>query len=529
MENTSTLLILNPDDENKEYRCDVCYKYLSISPILFSDRIGSVCGRCYNDEDLDLLSTETIFHIQKAYENIANYIIFPCIYHNNGCNKQLRWCEVRDHEEMCDYKNIICPLSYPTFNAQYECDPTDICEWKGINKDLIQHIRNSHSNCVSNSNELAILSLDEDMRNDECNKILFFEVDGIFAIAVLYYFKNFECYYCNVLIDSSFKDCELFYYDLEILDITNKRCLILPGNKVDSLLGRNLTIKKKIGLELDIEMIKQFLKKSDIMTLSFKVMKVFKDKTEYLIKEASHESDKETLIPDVNCPCGGYLFFPVNICKNGHNCCEVCKFTNGFCQKCKTGFMKKTNSTLGNITTLTKYSCKNKPKGCTYTFEYDDLFKHENNCNLTTKNCVLKCNWKGTNQEMVKHMREKHCILQLKKENTFDQQVQSKSYPILFDNKIFILTIEYKFECPLFISMQCLGLEKWDYEFEFRILSSSTSINLLSTHICQPLTFEFPDSCARPRQIEYPFSFLCQFLTEFDKLKFKVNISKIQH
>ncbi|KAK9877184.1 hypothetical protein WA026_016933 [Henosepilachna vigintioctopunctata] len=529
MENTSTLIILNPNEENKEYRCDVCYKYLSIAPILFSDKIGSVCGRCYNDEDLDVRSAEenSIFHVQKAYENIAVYIIFPCIYHSLGCDKQLRWNEVQDHEEICEYKSNICPLSYPEFNAKNEYKLENICEWKGMNRDLIHHIRNSHSNCIANSNELAILSSDQDLRNDNFNKILFFEVNGIFTIAVLYYFKDFECYYCNVLIDSSFKECELFYYDLEIFDITKKRCLVLPGNKVEPLLGRNLIIRNKIGLELDLKIIKQLMKKSDNIKLSFNVVNVLKVKTKVLIKEANEGLHNETpIISDLKCNCGNYLYFPVNVCTNGHNCCHICKRNYGLCQICKTGFIQRTNTNLENITKLTKYGCKNKARGCSYTLDYNILENHENNCNFTLKSCLMQCEWKGTNEEMFKHIQDNHCTLQLKKENSFYHTSESKSYPIFYDNKIFIFTIEYKMQHPLFISMQCLGIEKWEYEFDFRILNG-TSISFLSTHICQPFFYESDDKLAPPRRIEFPFNFVSQFLTRFDEIKFKVNISKV--
>ncbi|KAL3270269.1 hypothetical protein HHI36_009322 [Cryptolaemus montrouzieri] len=126
-------------NENSELKCAICRKCLSVQPILHNSVYGNICGRWKCNS---LGNSKGQNHEQQAYENVARYLIFPCMYRDNGCNAELKWSDVQLHEEACQFKKFFCPLSNNAFLKQGE----KVCIWTGEISEFPNHVVESHSN-----------------------------------------------------------------------------------------------------------------------------------------------------------------------------------------------------------------------------------------------------------------------------------------------------------------------------------------------------------------------------------------------
>lgn len=118
--------------------CKNCKKPLSIPPIYCVEHqngsVTEICGRCYYI---------VYKHVgnkwrQHAYENVAQFLTFPCAYKNQGCNEILKWKETIEHEANCKYPIISCPANDNEFYVGF------YCPWEGSAQLLNNHIRETH-------------------------------------------------------------------------------------------------------------------------------------------------------------------------------------------------------------------------------------------------------------------------------------------------------------------------------------------------------------------------------------------------
>lgn len=68
--------------ENNLLRCNICTHFLSVSPVMHNDSLGSICGR---ESCKQFTTLERKNYRQKAYEAVARFLNFPCMYKENGC------------------------------------------------------------------------------------------------------------------------------------------------------------------------------------------------------------------------------------------------------------------------------------------------------------------------------------------------------------------------------------------------------------------------------------------------------------
>ncbi|KAK9887467.1 hypothetical protein WA026_022614 [Henosepilachna vigintioctopunctata] len=102
--------------ENGELNCSNCRNYLSIGPVLYNSIFGYICGR---KPCAWLASSDGDNTNQVLYENVAKFLLFPCKFRGDGCVSELKWGEVEQHEEVCEYKNLkfsTPPLQHPKKN-----------------------------------------------------------------------------------------------------------------------------------------------------------------------------------------------------------------------------------------------------------------------------------------------------------------------------------------------------------------------------------------------------------------------------
>lgn len=111
--------------------CLNCKNFLSFYPIYVKkDGTGAICGRCKPTEEDKYLRDE-------AYEALAQFLLFPCTYKDNGCQKSLVPNLIEEHEPCCEYRKYGCPTS--TYTK---------CEWEGPKKALFKHFGEVHPNLI---------------------------------------------------------------------------------------------------------------------------------------------------------------------------------------------------------------------------------------------------------------------------------------------------------------------------------------------------------------------------------------------
>lgn len=99
----------------KSLTCKVCERLLNVAPIMYSESLGSICGRC-----CAVVSTNAIgpIHRQHACENLVKNLLFPCSNKRYGCSEVVKFEDVQSHERncrfeccsyywLCNYSNLI--------------------------------------------------------------------------------------------------------------------------------------------------------------------------------------------------------------------------------------------------------------------------------------------------------------------------------------------------------------------------------------------------------------------------------------
>ncbi|GLV33938.1 seven in absentia [Carabus blaptoides fortunei] len=113
-------------------RCTECSNYLSCTPVMVNENGDSICGRC----PILQISNRSLVR-NKAYENLAKIVQFPCRFHNEGCLKKLPMEDIMEHEEDCEYIKWICPAL-----------PVGSCNWTGPRTEIYQHFKAKHVDLI---------------------------------------------------------------------------------------------------------------------------------------------------------------------------------------------------------------------------------------------------------------------------------------------------------------------------------------------------------------------------------------------
>lgn len=78
--------------------CNICSRHLNVSPIVYNENIGNICGRCSTGSTLGDLGAVLR---QQVYEDLIKNLTFPCVNKNYGCIEVLKFDDVLLHERHC--------------------------------------------------------------------------------------------------------------------------------------------------------------------------------------------------------------------------------------------------------------------------------------------------------------------------------------------------------------------------------------------------------------------------------------------
>lgn len=125
-----------PENVFEKMMCVECNNLLSIYPVFLKRNAGGAyCGRC-KPKDVSNM------HRDEAYEIMAQFLLFPCMYKGNGCTKNLSPSHLEQHEPCCDFKKFICPIAK--------------CDWEGPRNCMFAHFGEKHETLVVDDQKFQI-------------------------------------------------------------------------------------------------------------------------------------------------------------------------------------------------------------------------------------------------------------------------------------------------------------------------------------------------------------------------------------
>lgn len=292
--------------------CSNCNRLLNVSPVFcieVNNVMQKICGRCTHIVNNFSGKKQR----QHTFEDLAEYLTYPCSNKQYGCDSVFPWENVVSHETVCKYQYIPCVLSHDLF-------PGNECNWIGNVRNIDEHIENSHKNFIINNSPIK-LSFD-----GLCENKIYFTYVGGKLITVLVNFQPNNKYYCLLMINGNDLDSQCYQYQLELcIDDNKDKSILLRKHRLETLgcLKDNLKHVDKM-LEVDLDQIKSILGSGQNITGCFGIVK----KNKKLIKQITgkdvsfakpklHPLD-ESVLQELECPvCNQYMISKIYICHAG--------------------------------------------------------------------------------------------------------------------------------------------------------------------------------------------------------------------
>lgn len=329
--------ILDKDSIRDRTLCTNCNRLLNVGPIYCYGDVSSIqeiCGRC----SYTLNNVSSKFR-QYTFEKLAEHLTYPCSHKNLGCNTVLKWNEVMNHEMVCTYQLVSCPLSHKDLCHINNCD------WAGNVKDLNEHIETCHKDLMLSNPQVSLKG----------HNMIYFTRVGLHLITIVVKFEYtvddeqledtesneefeptdpYKCY-CLLMINGNDIESQCFRYQLELYGEDKENSLILRKNRLEPLgcMEENFKNMGKM-LEVDLNNVKGMLKSDGIIMARFGVVKKHKKEISQITGNKESEifngqlsspatkekvvSPDENMLQELECPvCNEFMIPPIFICHAG--------------------------------------------------------------------------------------------------------------------------------------------------------------------------------------------------------------------
>ncbi|CAH1154392.1 unnamed protein product [Phaedon cochleariae] len=371
-------------------KCSLCQNIMSVPPVhlLSEDGTQLRCGRC------EKVPKES-FGRDFVFEKIANLLSFPCTY--DGCDEVIPWGEVKDHEEVCNERTVICPIN-----------PLSCKYIKVMN--IEKHCLNKHRD------NIFYKSFTIKCETIHLPCVLVYEKQLFFIVIAISHsdFKingvslnNHTPFKYNLKFANSSNDaCVTFEQkDIEKYDerkhcfncVSNQQCTLIhhPLSKTYGNQASRITYSREIALN-SIETLLKTPHSTEVqVTVEINL------KSEVVANDTSPNNDMEPtdlissyqtdhLRNSLQCPiCMEYMIGDICNCENGHVVCFTCEAKLDSCPSCRTKFGKSRNLPLENLAEVLMLSCAFADKGCDFSGQVKMLFQHEKECHYNVKRMRL--------------------------------------------------------------------------------------------------------------------------------------------
>ncbi|GJQ74228.1 hypothetical protein Trydic_g19135 [Trypoxylus dichotomus] len=325
----------------------------------------------------------------NLYEQLAQYIEFPCRYERNGCIERLKPDDLRDHESNCPHKPCLCPIL-----------PLGECQWQGDYQDLHEHCSKTHPTAT-----FATIQLELDIVTPHEDNYVFLESDQTFIAQLKCDVTNNKLY-CNVISCDIKPKTKTFSYRLRFtnnstgVEFSSEQCSVLFTDSFQFTVSET-TISIDINdIVINLEQPSCIVCKIDINVASTTPTK----------SKIPDKEDNE-MLKTLECPvCFEYMMAPIAQCITGHSFCGSHK--DQF-QVCPVGCGKDIGDTrnyiLERITDDMVYPCRYNKFGCDHAANAKVIKNHEASCIHGPYKCIIDtCQWENKFSELKNHLLQEH-------------------------------------------------------------------------------------------------------------------------
>lgn len=449
-----------PPEVLETLKCSQCKNYLSTFPIYMMDSDQSICGRCPVVQCDKLIRDE-------AYENIAQYIIFPCSYAKNGCEQKLNPLDLKGHEVNCEYRQFECPSKHYTK-----------CKWEGSSKELEEHFKANHSDLLIVDSRFNLSFMNSHKEN-----LLLVHESTLFVVTKEIDSKKRTlcCTVKNILLDD---DDNNYNYRL-VLESGNRNYTHKCSEK--STVSSNDENLTKITADFVLEQ----LGNPETMVARIDIVKSSSNSYFTSKKEEEVVSDINfDMLKELECPkCSDYMVSSIFQCSDGHSFCNDCK-NEGECVLCsdKKEIKETRNYSLEKFATYFQFPCKYRKAGCFFLGKNNTIQQHQQFCKFGLYMCPVNgfedCKWKDSLDAIVAHINKAHSNSMLKSDkinipwHKDGMKEVLEYYFIIFSGNLFRVIYKYAAD-KMYWCVQYVGPAEncKNHKYEIDFIDNSDSNN----------------------------------------------------
>lgn len=241
-----------PDDLLVKAKCKTCNHRIYCSPVFQLRTGGNICSKCSETYDQHDLIRNILF------EQIGSLFLHPCKHHNEGCAELLKWSELKQHQQNCEFGQLIpCPSLL-----------SDGCKWQGSLTQLYRHYQETHPDLIAHKQKK--------ITPFETSKTLIMKLyDFLFAIHI-------QVGRDNSKVQVSMLDFPALAPHFEYhVEVNNHNALAMKGNdiyveQVNQFFDENFknnTVKMKASLNIAVNVKRNQIKCLNCNKTSIKVTK----------------------------------------------------------------------------------------------------------------------------------------------------------------------------------------------------------------------------------------------------------------
>lgn len=221
------------------FECPVCLDPV-MPPIAQCVNGHLLCFPCRNKITACPLCRGRISNVRAlAMEKVADKLPYPCKYSDHGCTAQPILLEKQDHEKTCDFRPCPCVCT------------ADACEWTGLPRDMVTHIRGAHESLPIVRGEKAEFFVHDGKipRSYERSTVQSCFGQHFVIVLAMLQVRGFNLFQALVLIVNTPKEARNFSYQLEMKE--GDRTLTWTAAPSSVLEGVQAAMERGDGLVFD--------------------------------------------------------------------------------------------------------------------------------------------------------------------------------------------------------------------------------------------------------------------------------------
>ncbi|XP_068894140.1 E3 ubiquitin-protein ligase sina-like isoform X2 [Tenebrio molitor] len=269
------------------FTCTIC-EHLLMVPVMMIENVGNVCDKCFRSRNVEKGKSLP----NTKLDTILQELKFPCKFETEGCDVEVIYGDLKDHEEKCIFRTVECVM------------PKSDCEWKGKLVDLLKHFKEEHAKHVITS-PYGIFSFENTIAKSA-------------NVVKLLSNKN-KTYILKITEDEDGKSLQHFILDIKS-NPEDEELVVKYVGKTDQhklkvkRLSFNSLHYQHTAKKIKLSTLREIAAASENIMATIKPAKcIFKNMNDEILKQLECLVCKELMRP------------PIHLCNTGHSLCSSCR------------------------------------------------------------------------------------------------------------------------------------------------------------------------------------------------------------